>query len=85
MKWKKQIKTVNALKKAIASGHNEFAILLSGGIMRSSKHISYDGKKFYVTNYIDETDQELSEKELFDEEITNIGRAMKADAFVVID
>ena len=79
----KKIETVDALKKAIASGHNECAILLVGN-MRSSKYISYDGKKFDVSNYIDGTDQKLSEEELFDEGISNIGRTMKAGTFVLL-
>ena len=61
------------------SAHYEYFILLNGGI-RSSKNISLDGKQFCIFNSVDDTEQLLTEKELFDEGATNIGKAMKVGA-----
>ena len=37
-------------------------------------------EKFYITNEIDDTDQELTREQLMDEQYTNIGKAMLAGA-----
>jgi len=55
----------------------ECYILLNGGL-RSSKHIYYvaDEKLFYITNFIDGSDQTLTETEIMDSAYGNIGEAM---------
>ncbi len=77
-----QIKTLAQLKKlAKADGGMECIIRLKAGLI-SRKHISHDGELFYVHNYIDESRQELTGKELMDVKRTNIGKAMKAGALI---
>ena len=78
----KQIRTMEALKKEANSEQDpEFFILLNGGL-RSSKRIIWDenDKLFYIVNYIDDTEQELTEVQLMDKEHTNIGYAMTKGA-----
>lgn len=77
----KQIKSLAQLKKTLKSGDGkDFFILLNYG-GRSSKWVSFDGKTFYVINFIDGSEQELTPEELMDEKLTNIGRAIKKGAF----
>ena len=76
-----KIKTVKALKKAIENEENDF-FLVVGGFARSSKTIFLtEDNKFDITNEIDDSEQTLTEDELFDETLTNIGKAMKLGAF----
>ncbi len=77
-----QIKTMEQLKRLVKKdGGMECKIRLKAGLV-SRKHISYDGDLFYVHNYIDESRQTLTEKELMDVKHTNIGKAMKAGALL---
>jgi hypothetical protein len=59
----------------------EFFILLNHGL-RSSKDIVWDAqaKKFHIFNHIDQTEQHLTEHQLFDRDYANIGYAMKKGA-----
>lgn len=52
---------------------------------RSSKHIYYneDTNIFEVINYIDDSEQFLTEEQLFDENYTNIGKALKHNALYI--
>ena len=75
----KPINSVEELIKEIESGNHDF--FLSGGIWRSSKHIEYNDGLFYVYNEIDDTEQELTAKQLFDEDYTNIGIGMEKGKF----
>lgn len=76
----KQIKTIEELKELASryKGLNCFIRLNFGA--RSSKHISYDGDTFYVFNEIDESEDELTEDQLMDENYTLIGEAMRKGA-----
>lgn len=78
----KQVKSVDQLKTILADGETkDFFILLNFGL-RSSKAISFDGDNtFYVLNEIDDTEQELTEQELMNSDITNIGKAINNGAF----
>lgn len=80
----KQIKSVEELKKSIAQGHNDFYIILAGGGAKSSKWIDYDETSglFAITNLIDDSEQDLTEKQLMNSHITNIGKAMKLGALI---
>lgn len=77
-----QVKSTDQLKTILADGETkDFFILLNYGL-RSSKAISYDGSStFYVLNEIDGTEQELTEQELMNSDITNIGKAINNGAF----
>ena len=59
---------------------HDFFVLLNGGL-RSSKTIDYDEGYFNVVNEIDGTEQNLSYKDMENEELTNIGKAIKCGAF----
>lgn len=78
----KQIKTIEELKReAQGEQDTEFFILLNGNL-RSSKRIIWDeeDKRFFIINFIDDTEQELTEAQLMDREYTNIGYAMTRGA-----
>ena len=74
----KQITSMEQLKKEARGEQDvEFFILLKG-YLRSSKRIMWDEEeeRFFIINFIDETEQELSEAQLMDRDYTNIGYAM---------
>jgi hypothetical protein len=77
-----RINSIEELKTAAGDGA-DFFILLAGGFVRSSKHISYDKDKdkFYILNEIDGTDQTLKPESLKRKHITNIGLAIEKGAF----
>ena len=76
-----KVETVDQLKRQLSKKQTEFFILLNGGF-HSSKHIELSRQgRFSIMNYIDSSSQTLSEKQLFDRTITNIGRAMTFGAF----
>ena len=79
----KRIRTVAQLKELAKDGLECF-ILLNGGL-RSSKYICYkpDDNSFYVLNYIDESEQELTEEQLLDSAYANIGEAMRKSALII--
>lgn len=76
-----KIKSLEHLKDESNGGeYQEFFILLNGG-GRSSKRIQWDEEDqiFYITNEIDDTEQELSEDEIMED--SNIGHAINKGAF----
>ena len=75
----KQIKSLEELINSIEDGNNDFFI--NFGIARSSKNITYNDGIFYIVNEIDDTEQELTTEQLFDEDYTNIGKAIKQGQF----
>jgi len=81
-----KVKSLEHLKQLLdANGEDplDCYILLNGGFS-SSKTLSYDGDKtFFILNEIDDTEQELTEEELFDRNHTNIGYAIENGAFFV--
>ena len=79
----KRIKTIDQLKELAKNGLECF-ILLNGGL-RSSKYISYnpDDNSFYVLNYIDDTEQKLTEAQFLDKSYTNIAEAMEKGALIM--
>ena len=73
------------LKKALNGGSKDFAIALNGGV-KSRKTIRLDDKgRFAVENHIDGSVQALTEAEIYDSRLSNIGKAMLLDAFYVDD
>ena len=81
----RRIKTLEQLKELAQreSGLDCF-ILLNGGL-RSSKYIEYqpDDNSFYVLNFIDGSEHELTESQILDSAFTNIGEAMKIGALIM--
>ena len=75
----KQITSLEDLIETINSGNHDFFI--GGGLCRSSKYIEYDDDIFYIINEIDDTEQTLTSKELFNKDYTNIGVAINNGNF----
>jgi hypothetical protein len=77
----KQIKSLEQLKKE-SNEASEFLIQLRGGLV-SRKIIQWDEgeKKFFVTNCIDDTEKNLTEEQIMDEDYTNIGKSTMFNAF----
>jgi hypothetical protein len=80
----KRIRTIEQLKELTKKGGLECYILLNGGL-RSSKYITYHSEEnsFYVYNYIDDSEQKLTEAQILDSAYTNIGEAMKKGALIM--
>jgi len=78
----RRIRTIEQLKEPAKNGLECF-ILLNGGL-RSSKYIRFhpEDNSFYVLNYIDDTEQQLTESQILDSEYTNIGEAMEKGALI---
>ena len=74
----KKIKSLGQLKEESRGGAEFFIILRFN--LRSTKYIEWDRQErvFYVINFIDGTEQTLNKKQLFDQQYTNIGRAIKS-------
>ena len=79
----RRIRTVEQLKELAKKGMECF-VLLNGGL-RSSKYIRYDpdDNSFYVFNYIDDSEQTLTESQILSSEHTNIGEAMNKGALIM--
>ena len=79
----RRIRTIKQLKKLAEKGMECFILL--NGRLRSSKFIRYDREtnSFYIFNYIDDTEQELTEGQILDSEYSNIGLAMKKGSLIM--
>lgn len=75
----KQINSLQELIETIQSGNHDFFI--GNGLVRSSKYMEYDDDTFYIINEIDDTEQTLTTKELFNDDYTNIGVAINNGTF----
>lgn len=82
---RKKIKSLRELKKLARNTEIECAIILNYGVF-SRKSISYlsKSKKFSVQNWIDDTSQVLTEKQIMDKRITNIGYAISKGALRIM-
>jgi len=80
-----RIESVEQLKDAASGGCECFIALM--GCLRSSKYIHYDesDNTFAVINYIDGSEEVLSEEQLLDKDYSNIGVAMKRGALFLDD
>lgn len=76
------IENIEQLKELSKDGL-ECYIRLNGGV-RSSKHIFYneDVNTFEIINYIDDSEQTLTEEQLFNQDYTNVGIALKSNALI---
>lgn len=75
-----KVTSLQELKRLVGKGRHDYFIQLNFGL-RSSKQIDYDGEKFYVFNFVDSTEQVLSDSEIMDDDYTNIGVAINRGAF----
>ena len=77
----KKIESIEQLKDlACPMDGFECFIALADGSIKSTKHIWYEDNEFTVINESDDTEEIFTEQELFDESLTNIGRAINAGA-----
>jgi len=77
-----KIESVAHLKELCENGSVSGYIQLNGNA-RSSKEIDYNEQNntFWILNYIDDTEQNLTEEELFTD--SNIGESIKLGTFYV--
>ena len=76
-----KVLSVAHLREMVQNGNHDFFIVIAGGLAKSSKEIDVDEDgKFYVFNDIDGTDDVLTEEELMDQRITNVGYAITKGA-----
>lgn len=80
------VKSLSQLKELIKQGHTNYALVLGGGGMFSRKEINYSEKtkKFKIINRIDESKQTLTEKEIMDDSLTHIGKAMPLNCLIAL-
>ena len=80
-----QVESLEHLKQLCLDNKSEYFIKLGFG--RSSKHIEYSESddKWYIYNEMDDTEQVLSSKKLFDKDLTNIGYAINTKKFYCYD
>ena len=74
----KLIKSITELKELCTELETVDCFIMLNGGARSSKDISYSEGTFYVYNNIDDTEQHLTEKELYTD--SNIGEAIDKKA-----
>ena len=75
----KRINSLQELIDTIQSGNHGFFI--GGCLCKSNKYMEYDDDTFYIINEIDDTEQTLTTKELFNDNYTNIGVAINNGTF----
>lgn len=75
----KKVESIEQIKKLVKEdGGHEFFVWLNHGL-RSSKHISFDGKKYHIENGIDGSRRVISEKTMLDPKKSIIGEALIKD------
>ena len=70
----------------ITNGFHEYRIVLNGGLFSKKRIEIYStkkGQKFWIVNWIDGSEQRLTEKQLMDPNWTNIGLALQKGALIV--
>lgn len=76
-----KVESVAHLREMVQAGHHDFFIDLQFGL-RSSKTVDVDEDgRFYIVNEIDYTEDVLTEEDLMDERMTNVGYAITKGAF----
>jgi hypothetical protein len=77
------VENLKDFKSLLKEGYYEYLLQLGGGIAFSRKSIFYDNGKFQIVNHIDDTEQNLTEKQLMNKRITNVGLGIKRRALIV--
>lgn len=77
------VRCLENIQDLSGQGLYEYAIKLNS-FMISRKTISYNPKtkKYKIINHIDDSKQYLTDKQMMNEEYTNIGKAMKLRALI---
>lgn len=76
------VKDLDDLKARASGTEGVFRIILAGGAAFSEKDITYEDGTWYIFNWIDGTETELTDEELWTE--TNIGEALDKHALVEV-
>jgi hypothetical protein len=76
-----RISSVKELVKLCKTDGGVDCYIALNGSLRSSKHMSWDGERFWIDNEIDGTFQKLTPLMLMDESYTNIGIALRLGHF----
>jgi hypothetical protein len=81
----RKIKTIEQLKELAQRESGLDCFIFLNGCLRSSKYVEYypDDNSFYVLNFIDSSEHELTESQILDSAFTNIGEAMKKGALIM--
>ena len=74
MKKMKKIKTIEQLEKLASRESGADCFIWLGGILRSSKFVSFKSGLFYIFHSIDGHDEEITRKKLSK---SNIGKAIE--------
>ena len=82
------VRNLYDLKSLLKQGYYEYRIALGGtaGSIFSRKYIYYNPKikkAFSITNCIDDSEQELTQKQLFVGGYSNIGKALRNNCLIV--
>lgn len=82
----RKINSLDELKQACMDHYADFVLQLNFGL-RSSKEIEYNSEKdsFSIYNYVDDSEQVLTPKEIMDDKITNIGKGISYGAFYLVE
>jgi hypothetical protein len=75
----KNIKSVRELRQSLKRGYIDFVLQLENCVSSHKNIYQNDDGSFEVFNYIDESTQVLTGKELYT--LSNIGKAMRQGAF----
>jgi len=75
-----RVKSISHLEKLIRQGRNDYLILLNYNFISRKLVNKTKYGQFHVFNWIDNSEQILSESELFSE--SNIGEAIQKGAFI---
>lgn len=81
-----KVTSIKQLREMVENDYFDYFVALNYGL-RSSKTICMndDGERFDIVNEIDGTEQTLSEEELMDRDLTNIGYAIQNGALYCYD
>jgi len=81
------VENLNDFRSLLGQGYHEYRIALAGtaGAIFSRKDIVFDDEKqkFCIINWIDDSEQLLSEKQMLSKKYTNIGEALKKHCLIV--
>ena len=76
------IKNTRALRHAIAQGQHDFRLCLNGGAYSAKTILLGCNGRFLVFNHIDDTEQNLTGRELYTR--SNIGKGMQFGSFLAL-
>ena len=72
---------VNSLDELKHPDERDYEMFLGGGIVFSRKTIRYQNGRFHIINHIDGSRQSLTEAEMMDKNVTNIGASIDYGTF----